>query len=820
MHITIPLFRKGLAVIAVIMLLLLGWYHTVRNAHPPLLNHADDVVPTSSVPPGTRLTGRIPYDTNWAYQPDASDNNFAAWFDQVPTPDAPDTPTSYNTKNQINPAVTYLTFPKQLDVRLTKIRFYDGAGSSKTPLRVSLLLTDGSEVTDVAQFYGQSYNQWIDIYTIPATQQRVKTVILRTALNGNMVAAGAYPTEIEFTGTYTSYVTPKAGSAHRVPLRNMLGSNTFPWNNSGGKPEGNLEIPTMLAKYNYMAWNRAYDDWPLFEQKEGDYRYAPTYTGGWNQDLGFARLKAKGVQTIQCLKDIPKWLIDRLPTSVGGDGHLDATRSDRRVESAHHKYRGNLVEYVNRAAFPTSGNSTTLSYLRTNGTRTPLFPYTADEPAYFIDKTTQLVYRWTGNTYTLLTRNVPGVYFSVYTAADAVPDHPSGQLRTKFNETLTADRQKPSTYIEFARLAFQSAARYGTNKHLDPHLLRTPDKQMGLNLLAGIEAGNELNAGWNGRRRYTSPFEMAALLSAFYDGHHNTLGPGVGVKNADPNMPVFMGGIVSVNPRVIRAMIDWCAQNRGYRPDGTVDICWDVIKFHQYTNSHGLEQHQSGTRYGMPADMVPLAPSRIKRMKDVSYEYLGRSLPVHIGELGYDIGPTGQQAALITDIFGRVQHTRRQSQADWAVRDMLCYNRAGADGLQFYLLQDPAPVVDPDASSNLYMSSGFFQRGDQQPADAPRLAGWYTQQFIKKFGDYTVTDILSEDPLVYKLTHGTHIAYALVVPDMVGRTGRYTLQLPGVSNATLCTLQPTGTKLHEQQLHFVDTLTVRVSETPCFITLP
>ena len=90
---------------------------------------------------------------------------------------------------------------------------------------------------------------------------------------------------------------------------------------------------------------------------------------------------------------------------------------------------------------------------------------------------------------------MPGVYFSVYTAADAAPDHPVGQLRTKFNETLSVDRLKPSTYVEFARLAFQSAARYGTNQHLDPRLLRTPDKRVGLNLLAGIEGRQRAERG-------------------------------------------------------------------------------------------------------------------------------------------------------------------------------------------------------------------------------------------------------------------------------------------------------------------------------------
>lgn len=49
-----------------------------------------------------------------------------------------------------------------------------------------------------------------------------------------------------------------------------------------------------------------------------------------------------------------------------------------------------------------------------------------------------------------------------------------------------------------------------------------------------------------GRKGYHSPVEYAAALSAFYDGHKGAMGPGYGVKTADPTMKVAMGGLVSI----------------------------------------------------------------------------------------------------------------------------------------------------------------------------------------------------------------------------------------------------------------------------------
>ena len=109
--------------------------------------------------------------------------------------------------------------------------------------------------------------------------------------------------------------------------------------------------------------------------------------------------------------------------------------------------------------------------------------------------------------------------------------------------------------------------------------------KIGLGLIHYIECDNERDKWWKGRKAYQTGREYAANLSAFYDGHKNTLGPGVGVKNADPSVQVVIGGVAAATTDYVRGMIDWCREFRGYKANGEIDLCWDVINQHLYANN-------------------------------------------------------------------------------------------------------------------------------------------------------------------------------------------------------------------------------------------
>ena len=67
--------------------------------------------------------------------------------------------------------------------------------------------------------------------------------------------------------------------------------------------------------------------------------------------------------------------------------------------------------------------------------------------------------------------------------------------------------------------------------------------KVGLNTVKYMECDNERDMWWGGPATVQTAAEYAADMSAFYDGDMGKLGKNVGVKTADPNMIVVMGGL-------------------------------------------------------------------------------------------------------------------------------------------------------------------------------------------------------------------------------------------------------------------------------------
>ena len=47
-------------------------------------------------------------------------------------------------------------------------------------------------------------------------------------------------------------------------------------------------------------------------------------------------------------------------------------------------------------------------------------------------------------------------------------------------------------------------------------------------------------------------------------------------------------------------MIDWCREFRGYKANGQVNLCWDVINQHLYANDARSSQNGGGSRGAAP----------------------------------------------------------------------------------------------------------------------------------------------------------------------------------------------------------------------------
>ncbi|WP_435356801.1 T9SS type A sorting domain-containing protein [Emticicia sp. SJ17W-69] len=336
----------------------------------------------------------------------------------------------------------------------------------------------------------------------------------------------------------------------------------------------------------------------------------------------------------------------------------------------------------------------------------------------------------------------------------------------------------PTSYIEQARVAFQYAARFGSNTNVDQSLLSVYNKprwtndnvnsiKVGLGVVKYMECGNERDKWWRGRNAYQTAREHAANLSAFYDGHKNTMGPGVGVKNADPTMKVVMAGLSFAKPDYVRGMIDWCKEFRGYNPDGSVNLCWDVVNYHLYADNGNSTQGGNSTRGAAPE--VSDAGKIAKDFIQMSHEYLN-DMPVWITELGYDLNqgsplkaiPIGEKSEYIT-------------QADWALRSSLMYNRLGIERSFFYEVYD-----DNFANPIQFGSSGLINQDLSR-----RPAADYIYQTNKLMGNYVYMETISQDPIVDRYELNGKSAYILAVPDEKGRTVNYTLNLNNIAKANI-----------------------------------
>ncbi|HMG84030.1 MAG TPA: T9SS type A sorting domain-containing protein [Ferruginibacter sp.] len=374
-----------------------------------------------------------------------------------------------------------------------------------------------------------------------------------------------------------------------------------------------------------------------------------------------------------------------------------------------------------------------------------------------------------------------------------------------------SDFSDPNSYILQAKVAFQFAARYGSNKSVNTSLQSVDGSQRwandpanvvktGLGLIRYIECDNERDKWWKGRKAYQTAYEYAANLSAFYDGNKNTMGPGVGVKNADPNMQVVMCGTALATPDYIKGMVDWCKLHRGYKADGTVNLCWDVINYHLYSNNAGTSQGGNSTAGAAPEGSG--AAGTAQDFINVAHQYI-QNMPVWVTELGYDIN---QGSPLKAIPIG--SKTAAQTQADWSLRSALLYARAGVQRIFFYEMYDDNPT-----STVQFASSGLINADNSR-----RPVADYLYQTNKLLGAYTYSNTISTNPYVDIYTLNGKNAYVLAMPTQNGSTKSYNLDLNQADSAMIYTPAIGQDSMSVQKVKTSSgKLSLTVTETPMFV---
>lgn len=383
------------------------------------------------------------------------------------------------------------------------------------------------------------------------------------------------------------------------------------------------------------------------------------------------------------------------------------------------------------------------------------------------------------------------------------------------------DPLSPSSYIAHAAYLYHYAARYGhtvfssnrQNALIAPRLAPEELAITGLGVIDYLENWNEPDQ--NG---IFSPEEYAAMLSADYDGHAQTLGlvpdpdnpsqmiSTVGIKNADPNTKVVMSGLEDANLDYIRRIVNWSTINR----PSNAPLPFDVINIHNYLGNN--------SNFNLSTQGISPEAGGLREFLATFVAYRDSLMPgteLWLSEFGYD---TNNNSPISVPTIGNF--TQYQVQGQWLVRSYLETIAAGFDRAMIFDLRD----VCTGPFCTLFTSAGLLetQFNDFKPKDS-----WYYVYTMKN----VMTDMIFDEdlsacsdlscPRVYRFidpNNSNKRIYALWQPTSDGSTTTFPLPLEGATSATLVELGTPSIKGITSPLSGLAP-TITVSESPVFVII-
>lgn len=326
--------------------------------------------------------------------------------------------------------------------------------------------------------------------------------------------------------------------------------------------------------------------------------------------------------------------------------------------------------------------------------------------------------------------------FFVQGVKDLRPVDP-GKTFTGLTDTVV-----PENYSHMARIFYILAARYGRNKQVDTSMINwgNDDPQVGLDLIYIIEPGNEYEGPWR-KEGWWAPEEMAAYLSAVYDGHMGTMGPGFGIKIADPSMLVSIPAFaVSDSIGYLYDMILWSNEHRGVN-----NLPFDVINIHHYNSTYTNQAAGQGA-YGQRPEVGSMI--EICKLWSDFRDINSPACEVWITETGYDEHLGGG----ISPNFPTWEE-RRKYKAYWLIRTMIATKAFGLDIANQYWfssvgmersdernMQEWDPSLFPTCQyMDVYTEGEFFYGYN------PLVSYWYMYHFKKEVEGYSFLHFVKVD---------------------------------------------------------------------------
>ncbi len=351
------------------------------------------------------------------------------------------------------------------------------------------------------------------------------------------------------------------------------------------------------------------------------------------------------------------------------------------------------------------------------------------------------------------------------------------------------DTTDPMSYKIHANYLFNYAARYGSTVVPKEKLNLDPKDtyKSGLGYITYYEDWNEPDKTWQGPDAQFNSTELAAMLSADYDGHEGKLGDVYGIKQADPNAKLVMGGMAGGSTMVkwLNEMQEWANKNR---TDKKLPL--DVINYHQYAGTHSPENSS------FVSDAMQIINWRNQNAKDKE---------IWITEFGWDTNLGSTKHAAPTE----------NAQRDWIIREYLIGDRIGLDRMTVYDALNDGPSSD----TTQYSTSGLATKVSEGTV---KKSSWYGVNTAKNtLKGYSFVKVIEESKslYIYLYSNGINNMYVLWSPTEDGsRINDYSLNIGEYSKASLTELKDKEALGVTTSLNVVDnSVKVNVSESPIFV---
>lgn len=247
-------------------------------------------------------------------------------------------------------------------------------------------------------------------------------------------------------------------------------------------------------------------------------------------------------------------------------------------------------------------------------------------------------------------------------------------LPTSYPWPPTGDKNNVATYLQLAQ---------------DVYTLCLHNKNNG-EYFKVFELLNEQDAWYDpDANHHFNGYQLAAMCSICYDGHKGAY-PGVGLKASGSAALFSSGGVAEGEPYLFYQMVEWARANRGYKPDGTVDMPFDIYSFHCYSSLGG--QFEFTNPGGTPPE-IGAAPY-FKKLNTVRRRYAWKT-KIHIGEGSG--GDVSQSSPLRATAFG--PYDGNKVSAMWTVRYLLALAEHEIDAFAYYRISQDYPDAAYDNSA-------------------------------------------------------------------------------------------------------------------------